>query len=63
MMDQQKKGCCGNKDHISGIVCNVTNCMYHDCDTHCTANEIAVGPNNASTSGDTLCATFKPKEY
>ncbi|MBQ3014888.1 MAG: DUF1540 domain-containing protein, partial [Clostridia bacterium] len=30
---------------------------------HCTANEIAVGPHNASTSGDTLCATFKPKEF
>ena len=52
---------CGK--HIKGIKCNVQNCYYHDCDTHCTANEIAVGPHNASTSGDTLCATFKPKEF
>lgn len=52
---------CGCK-HIKGIKCNVQNCYYHDCDTYCTANEIAVGPRNADSSGETLCATFKPKE-
>ena len=31
------------KDHIKGIKCDVKNCVYHDCDTHCTANMIAVG--------------------
>ncbi len=47
---------------IKGIKCNVENCYYHDCETHCTAHEISVGPSSASTSGETLCATFKPKD-
>ena len=61
MDNQNKKGCCG-KDHINGIVCNVTNCVYHDCETYCTAEKIAVGPSYATTSSDTICATFKQKE-
>ena len=61
-MEMKKNENCCDKQ-IKGIKCNVQNCYYHDCDTHCTANEIAVGPQNASKSGDTLCATFKPKEY
>ena len=52
---------CGCK-HIKGIKCNVCNCYYHDQETCCTAHEISVGPSNAVSSGDTLCATFKPKE-
>ena len=51
-----------NCKHIKGIKCNVQNCYYHDQETCCTAKEISVGPRNAGTSGDTLCATFKPKE-
>ena len=51
---------CGCK-HIKGIKCSVENCYYHDMDTCCTAKEIAVGPRSADQSGDTLCATFKPK--
>ena len=54
---------CDASKHIKGIKCNVQNCYYHDMETCCTANEISVGPRNADTSGDTLCATFKPKEY
>lgn len=52
---------CGTKEHIKGISCNVKNCVYHDCDTHCTAHEIAVGPSSATSSSETLCATFKEK--
>ena len=70
MMEQDNKtgcGCeittdCGSKKHINGIVCNVTNCVHHDCETHCTAKEIAVGPSYATTSQDTVCATFKQKK-
>ena len=60
-MEETKKrsGCCG--EHIKGIKCNVQNCYYHDCDTYCTAGEIAVGPHSADSSSETLCATFKPK--
>ena len=53
---------CGEKKHIKGICCNVRNCEYHDCDTHCTATEIAVGPSSAETSAQTACATFKQKQ-
>lgn len=59
-MEEKKNGC--NCGHIQGIKCNVKNCVYHDCDTYCTAKEIAVGPQNANVSGDTLCVTFRPKE-
>ena len=56
---KMNRGCCG--EHIKGIKCNVQNCYYHDCETYCTASEIAVGPHNADSSSETLCATFKPK--
>lgn len=59
-VDQNQEKSCGCK-HIKGIKCNVQNCYYHDCDTYCTAGEIAVGPHNAECSGETLCVTFKPK--
>ncbi len=53
---------CSKEEYISGIVCNVTNCVHHDCDTHCTAKQIAVGPSYATNSQDTACATFKQKK-
>lgn len=53
-----KNGACGmEKEHIRGIKCDVTNCVYHDCDTHCTANMIAVGSNK----NEACCDTFKEK--
>lgn len=55
---EQKNNCCR---HIQGVKCDVENCYYNDCRTHCTANEIAVGPHGADSSAQTLCATFKPK--
>ncbi len=64
-MEEKKlnENCCHTCKHIKGIKCNVQNCYYHDCETYCTANEIAVGPRSADTSSETLCATFKPKEH
>ena len=66
MFDNEKKGeafdCkCATEKHIHGIVCDVKNCRYHDCDTHCTADQIMVGPSHAEHSGETACVTFKPK--
>ena len=55
------KGCCGNK-HIEGIKCDVKNCVYHDCETNCMAGQIAVGPSFATSSSDTVCATFKERK-
>ena len=55
-MDEYKNGCCSSgkaQKHIEGIVCDVKNCQYHDCETHCTAKQILVGPSKADTSTDT----------
>ena len=52
----------GTKEHIKGICCDVKNCVYHDCETHCTAKQIAVGPSSATSSSDTACATFKERK-
>lgn len=57
-MSENKKHC----DHIKGINCDVKNCAYHDGETRCTAGEITVGPAYATSSHDTVCATFKPDE-
>ncbi len=53
-----KSNCNTSKEHIRGIKCDVRNCVYHDCDTHCTAGQIAVGNNMAT---DAVCDTFKEK--
>ncbi len=43
------------------IHCDVKNCVYHDGEHTCRADEITVGPNFAISSTDTVCATFKTK--
>ncbi len=54
------KGACDiPKEHIKGIKCDVKSCVYHDCDTYCTANMIAVGK---SSSTDAACDTFKERK-
>ncbi len=58
---ERKSSCCSKNDHIKGILCDVKNCQYHDCDTHCTAKQIMVGPSHADNSSQTACTTFKPK--
>lgn len=50
-------------DHVNkGISCDVKNCHYHQGDCYCTADKITVGPSFASSSTDTICATFKPEK-
>ncbi|MBR2900791.1 MAG: DUF1540 domain-containing protein [Clostridia bacterium] len=49
--------------HIHGISCSVTNCAYHDGIHYCTANKITVGPSTATNSSQTVCATFRHKEF
>ena len=58
--NKEKNSC--SKEHIKGIKCDVRNCMYHDCDTYCTAGQISVGPCNATSSTETVCATFKERK-
>ncbi len=48
---------------IKGIVCDVKNCVHHDRENDCTAGKIAVGPSFATSCADTVCASFKPKEF
>ena len=42
------------------IVCDVTNCTYHEHDNRCSAKQVKVGPQYASSSAETVCNTFKP---
>ena len=54
---------CKSCKHIKGINCDVKNCTYHDGECYCTAEQISVGPGFANESTDTVCATFRPKEF
>ncbi len=47
--------------HLKGVVCDVKMCEYHDGNAYCAATRITIGPSSAKTSGETICATFKPK--
>ena len=58
-MMKESKSCC---KHIKGICCNVKSCRYNDENSCCTAEQISVGPSSASTSSETACATFIPRE-
>ncbi|MBQ0109033.1 MAG: DUF1540 domain-containing protein [Clostridiales bacterium] len=49
--------------HIGEVSCSVTNCAYHDGVHYCTAPRIAVGPSTATNCSQTVCATFKPKQF
>ncbi len=60
-MNHEKNECCKEKC-LKGVSCDVKNCMYHDGDCKCTAKQISVGPGFASSSADTLCATFKQQK-
>lgn len=53
---------CRTCGHIKGVSCDVKNCVHHDGESRCTAKEISVGPSYATTSHDTVCATFKPSK-
>ena len=53
-------GCKPSKEHLKGIKCDVKNCVYHDCDTHCTASQIAVGCCNSTNGAE--CDTFKERK-
>lgn len=49
------------KKHLKGVSCDACQCVHHGEKNTCCASEIAVGPHNASSSGETVCATFKAK--
>ena len=49
--------------HIRGISCSVFHCAYHDGTHYCTAPQISIGPSTAQNCSQTVCATFKPKNF
>ena len=49
--------------HIHGINRSVTNCAYHDGVHFCTAEKISVGPSTATNCAQTVCATFRQKQF
>lgn len=51
------------KKLVCGIVCDVKNCAYHDRESECYAGKVSIGPREASCSANTVCATFKPREF
>jgi hypothetical protein len=60
VMEKNNMNCCGEVN--KGISCDVKNCQYHQGDCYCVASKIAVGPSFATSSTETVCATFKPKK-
>ena len=56
-MENEKQG-----KHLKGVSCDVCQCVHHGANNTCCAKEIAVGPHSASSSYETVCATFKAKD-
>jgi len=50
-----------NRDELSGVGCDVTNCKYNTVDCHCSASHISVQNEKASSKGETYCSTFCPR--
>lgn len=48
-------------DRITGVDCDVTNCKYNTRESKCSASEIKVANEQASTKKETFCSTFCPR--
>lgn len=46
---------------ITGVGCDVTNCKYNTIDSKCSASEIKVKNEKATTKSETFCGTFCPR--
>lgn len=46
---------------IQGVSCDAKNCVYNRAGNICDAGRIDIGTNNAKSSSETICATFKCK--
>lgn len=60
-MNTSNSGTNASTHPIQGVQCDVTNCHYNMHNHICTAGTIKVGPQNATCSADTICATFRPQ--
>ncbi len=45
---------------LKGVKCIVNTCIYHEHGNSCSASNIEIQPQNASSSKETGCATFSP---
>ncbi|MBR5273015.1 MAG: DUF1540 domain-containing protein [Clostridia bacterium] len=50
-----------NSSKIDGVSCDAKHCIYNREGNICDAGRIAIGTNNATSSSETICATFKCK--
>ncbi|MBR5774519.1 MAG: DUF1540 domain-containing protein [Clostridia bacterium] len=53
-----------NKTHqhqIPGVSCDAKHCIYNRAGNVCEAGRIDIGTNKATSSSETICATFKCK--
>jgi hypothetical protein len=48
-----------SKKSISGVHCDVSNCIYNEQGCKCCADKIDVGPEHADNSSETVCSTFQ----
>ncbi|HIS76952.1 MAG TPA: DUF1540 domain-containing protein [Candidatus Merdivicinus excrementipullorum] len=48
-----------NKEAISCVECDVTNCIHNNHQNHCTAQSIKIGTQSACTCSETVCQSFR----
>ena len=46
---------------ITGVGCDVSNCKYNPIDCKCSASQIKVQNDTATTKSETFCSTFCPR--
>ncbi len=46
---------------LSGVGCDVVNCVYHGKDGHCHADSINVESHSAIRKAETFCGTFEAR--
>ena len=61
MKENETKECSSTCKKIKGITCDVKSCEYNDGENECMAGHVSVGPCDASSSDETVCATFRPR--
>ena len=46
---------------VTGVGCDATNCKYNTIDSKCSASDIKVKNEKATTKTETFCSTFCPR--
>lgn len=50
-----------SSDRTTGVGCDVSNCKYNTIDCKCSASQIKVQNDKATTKSETFCSTFCPR--